>query len=445
MILKDVNPSRTGGNGIRRWTVLASLVAVILTGVIAGFFLTGNALEAPKPAEPRLATPAAAPPAPQPPRRMAYGIDITDCRVITKRIKARQNLSDILTDQGVGYGAIMDLARKAAGVFDVRSLHPNRPYSLIMPTALDAHTPSYFIYEINQEEYVVFSLETPRSVALGRKPVTNTLRAIGGTIDASLWQSMVEHGGDPALISELSDIFAWSVDLHHLRDGDTYRVIFEEKRIDNRYIGIGRILAAVIRQGPEDHFAFYFDDGNQSGYFDEDGGSLEKAFLKAPVRYSRISSRFSRKRFHPVLKTVKAHLGTDYAAPVGTAVMSTADGTVVAASYDRNNGNYVKIRHNGTYTTQYLHLSRIAKKIRCGASVKQGRVIGYVGESGMATGPHLCYRFWKNGRQVDPLTTPLPASQHLPPDEMPAFRETISTIMAQLTNPADALTLATKN
>ena len=440
MISEDVNSSRTGGNGIRRWTVLASLVTVILTGMISGIFLTGNALEAPKPV-----APVAAPPAPQPPRRLAYGIDITDCRVITKRIKARQNLSDILTDQGVGYGAIMDLARKAVGVFDVRSLHPNRPYSLIVPTALDARTPSYFIYEISQEEYVVFSLETPRRVTLGRKPVTNTLRAIGGTIDASLWQSVVEHGGDPALISELSDIFAWSVDLHHLRDGDTYRVIFEEKRIDNRYIGIGRILAAVIRQGSEDHFAFYFDGGNQSGYFDEDGGSLEKAFLKAPVRYCRISSRFSRKRFHPVLKTVRAHLGTDYAAPVGTPVMSTADGTVMTAGYDQNNGNYIKIRHNGTYTTQYLHLSRVAKGIRSGTSVKQGRVIGYVGKSGMATGPHLCYRFWKNGRQVDPLTTPLPATQHLPPDELPTFRKTISTIMAQLAGSAGALTLANKN
>lgn len=440
----EANRRRPFGGG-RRWAVAVVAILVAIAVSISGLFLTGNALET---TEAPLLAPAGAPAAPAPlpaPRRLTYGIDTTDCRVITKRIKARQNLSDILTDHGVGYGAVMDLARKAAGVFDVRSLRPNRPYSLIMPATTEKRTPSHFIYEINREEYVVFHLEAERRVTRGRKPVTTAMRTIGGTIDASLWQSMVDQGGDPALISELSDIFAWSVDLHHLRAGDTYQVIFEEKQIEDQYSGIGRILAAVIRQGTEEHFAFFHDGDDRSGYFDENGCSLEKAFLKAPVRYCRISSRFSRQRLHPVLKTVMPHLGTDYAAPVGTPVMSTADGTVATAGYDSNNGNFIKIRHNGTYSTQYLHLSRYAKGIKRGASVTQGQVIGFVGATGMATGPHLCYRFWKNGRQVDPLSNPMPPSRQLTPDQIASFKKSASQYIAILNNPTENLTLAQQN
>jgi murein DD-endopeptidase MepM/ murein hydrolase activator NlpD len=279
----------------------------------------------------------------------------------------------------------------------------------------------------------------------GQKPVTTTASVLEGTIASSLWQSMVDAGGKPALISALSDIFAWSVDLHYLRAGDSYKVLYEEEYIDGRFIGVGRILAAQIRQGDETHDAFYFEDNACSGYFDRVGNSLDRAFLKAPVRYSRISSRFSRHRLHPVLKTVKPHLGTDYAAPVGTPVMSTADGTVVAASYDPSNGKYVKIRHTGTYTTQYLHLSRFAEGIRSGKPVKQGDIIGAVGATGMATGPHLCYRFWKNGRQIDPLTAPMPSSRQLNAEQMKPFAASVTQYIAILNNPSENLTLARQN
>ncbi|MFH1982800.1 MAG: peptidoglycan DD-metalloendopeptidase family protein [Pseudomonadota bacterium] len=436
----EANRRRPFG-GRRRWSVAVAAILVAIAVSISGLFLTGDALET---TEATLLAPAAPVVAPAP-RRLAYGIDITDCQVMTDRIKPRQNLSDILATYGVGNSAVMDLVHKSSGVFKLRSLRPNRPYCLIIPAPAKGRTPSHLVYEINQEEYVVFSLEAPRSVTLGRKPVTTTVRTISGIVDASLWQSMAEQGGDSALMAALSGIYAWSVDFHYLRAGDTYRVVFEERYIDDKYIGIGRILAAVIHHGEESQLAFRYEDNDRFGYFDENGRSLEKAFLKAPVKYSHISSRYSRQRLHPVLGTVKAHLGTDYAAPVGTPVMSTGDGTVLVAGYDSNNGKYIKVRHNETYATQYLHLSRFATGIRKGASVSQGDVIGYVGATGMATGPHLCYRFWKNGCQLDPLTTPMPASRNLSPEQMATYRETISPVMAKLTIPTDALTLAHKN
>ena len=441
MIFKNRHTHRSGCTPKHRPWVAAGAAALVLTAMaISGVFPTGSAVETSEYSPAPAATPA--PGLPPTPRRLAYGIDITDCRVETRRVKRHQNLSDILGDRGVGYGAVMDLAHKAVDVFDVRRLHPNRPYCLVFPETPQDAGPSHLVYEITQEEYVVFSLEPPRSVVRGRKPVTTTVRALSGTVAESLWQSLTDQGADPALMAALSDIFAWSVDFHYLQPQDTYRVVFEERRIDDQDIGIGRVLAAVIRSGGEDYYAFYHEAGERAGYFDPDGRSLEKAFLKAPVRYGRISSRFSRQRLHPVLNTVKAHLGTDYAAPVGTPVLSTGDGTVVAAGYHRNNGKYIKIRHNDIYTTQYLHLSRFAKGIRQGAKVKQGDVIGAVGATGMATGPHLCYRFWKNGRQIDPLTTPLPASRHLSPEQMAPFHETVNRYAALLKG--DTLTLAQK-
>lgn len=419
--------------------IVLTAAMLLVAAAAAGVFLpedpspTATATVSPVP-------PTAPPPAP--PRRMAYGIDVTDCRLVTEQVRRHQNLGDILGEYGIGYGAVMDLAHKATDVFNVRRLRPNRPYCLVIPPAADNAPPSHFIYEISEEEYVVFGLCPPRSVTRGRKTVRTTPRTLAGTVETSLWQSMVEAGGDPGLIAALSEIYAWSVDFHYLKPGDTYRVVFEERWIDGRSIGMGNVLAAAVTHGGAEHVAYRFDGPERTGYFDENGRSLEKAFLKSPVTYNRISSRFSRQRFHPVLKRMKAHLGTDYAAPVGTPVMSTGDGTVMTAGYNRNNGNYVKIRHNGTYATQYLHLSRFANGIRKGAPVKQGDVIGYVGATGMATGPHLCYRFWKNGRQIDPLNHPMPPSSNLAPEHMAAFEKTVSQLRAMLDGDAGKMTLA---
>ena len=207
-------------------------------------------------------------------------------------------------------------------------------------------------------------------------------------------------------------MYAWTIDFFKIQNGDSYKVYYENNYANGKYIGIGRVIAAEFTHKNENFYAFYYKDKNNYGeHFDEEGKTLRKAFLKAPLNFYRISSRYSKNRKHPVTGQWKGHFGTDYAAPKGTPIMTTANGTIVAATYTRNNGNYVKVRHNSTYTTQYLHMSKIKKGIKKGVYVKQGDIIGYVGSTGLATGPHVCYRFWKNGKQVDPY------KQKLPPGE----------------------------
>jgi murein DD-endopeptidase MepM/ murein hydrolase activator NlpD len=391
-----------------------------------------------------LAPPAVAPPEVAPPRRMAYGLDISGYSMARGRVKKNENLSRILQPYGVGYAAILDVAYKARGVFDVRSLRPGRPYHLLRPGASPDVAPRYFIYEESDESFVVFDLAPPRSVTRGSKPVELKTRSIAGTVEGSLWQALKDLEADPALLYRLSDIYAWTVDFHHLQKQDRFQVVYQEKWIDGRKKGMGHVLAAAIHRRGETSYAFRFEGSGRPGYYDENGKSLEKTFLKAPLRYTRISSRYARNRLHPVLRIVKAHLGTDYAAPTGTPIMSTGDGTVTTAASNRANGRYIKIRHNREFSTQYLHLSRFASGIRSGVSVKQGQIIGYVGATGMVTGPHLCYRFWKHGKQVDPLAMDIPSSRDLPPAQREVFLGTLSERMALLNDADTPVTLATK-
>jgi len=207
--------------------------------------------------------------------------------------------------------------------------------------------------------------------------------------------------------------------------------------VNDKPAGMPRIVASEFMHRGRNFPAFAFDQGEGLDYFDETGASLRKAFLKAPVSFSRISSRFNKRRFHPVLKKVKAHLGTDYAAPRGTEIVAVGDGVVTKASYTKGNGKYVKIRHNGTYTTQYLHMSR--RNVKEGQAVRQGDVIGYVGSTGLATGPHVCFRFWKNGRQVDHLKEDFPPSTPIKEEAKGSFEEACRVLLAEMaTEEADS-------
>ena len=230
----------------------------------------------------------------------------------------------------------------------------------------------------------------------------------------------------------LSEVFAWQIDFFRIQRGDRFRVVYEERTVDGTTIGPGDIVAAYFVHRGRTYYAYRFDDGEGSEYFDENGQSLRRELLKAPLRFSRISSRFTNRRFHPVLKRYRPHHGTDYAAPTGTPVLSVGDGTVQFAAYKGYNGNYVKIRHNATYTTGYLHLSRIADGLRPGATVKQGDTIGYVGSTGLSTGPHLDYRFWKNGTAIDPYSVELPPARPVAPQHMTAFRNVVDGLYEQL-------------
>ena len=209
-------------------------------------------------------------------------------------------------------------------------------------------------------------------------------------------------------------------------------MIYEDKSIDGKSVGVGKVHAAYYKNLDNEYYAYYFENSKHNGYFDEKGRTMKKAFLKSPVKYSRISSKFNRRRFHPILRRVRAHLGTDYAAPYGTPIYAVADGVITKASRTRGNGNYVKIRHDETYQTQYLHMQKFAKGTRPGAHVKQGQVIGYVGSTGLATGPHVCFRFWKNGRQVNHLRLNLPPPDPMPEEDLPAFFELRDSMKIEL-------------
>lgn len=342
-----------------------------------------------------------------------YGLQEDLFKIYEGHIKKNEFLADILLGYGVPYPTISTLADVATNVHDVRKLRVGDPYAVFC-TKDSLETACYFVVETNPETYVVYQLNDTIAAYIGKKPVEIRVREVGGVIYSSLSQTIVDNGLSPTLAVKLSEIYAWTVDFYRIQHGDYFKVIFEEIYIEGNRTGIGNILAAEFMHRDRSFYSYRFMQDSISSYFDEEGESLRKAFLQAPLKFSRISSRYTKKRFHPVQKRWKAHLGTDYAAPAGTPILATGDGTVIESAHGQYNGNYVKIRHNSTYTTQYLHMSK--RKAKKGDYVKQGDVIGYVGSTGLATGPHVCYRFWKNGHQVDPYGEELPPSEPVKPE-----------------------------
>jgi murein DD-endopeptidase MepM/ murein hydrolase activator NlpD len=296
------------------------------------------------------------------------------------------------------------------------------------------HTPDYLVYEENLINYYILKLEgTPEAKKIQREVITKRKEA-KGTINSSLYDAFVENGMSIALAMEMSEIFAWTVDFYKVQKGDAFKVIYFEKYVEENPVGIAGIEAAYFNHYGKAYYAFRFEQEGRQHYFDENGQSVRKIFLKSPLKFSRISSRYNLKRFHPVLKRVKAHLGTDYAAPSGTPIMTVGDGTVIEAGYTAGNGNYVKIKHNSVYTTQYLHMSKFSKGMKRGKRVSQGEVIGYVGSTGLATGPHLCFRFWKNGKQVDPHREKPMQTTPVNKDLSGAFKAVVAQLKPELDN-----------
>lgn len=324
-------------------------------------------------------------------------------------IKKNQNLSEILLKFNISYALIAQLANKSKEVFDVRKFVVGKKYNVFYSNDTLQKAIS-FIYEIDAANYVVYNMLDSIRIYRERKEVDTEIMMASGEITSSLWQTMADNNINFNITVNLSEIYAWAIDFYRIQKGDYFKVLYEEKFVDGESVGIGKVIAAYFNHYNHDYYAVYFEQGEAADYFDENANSLRKAFLKAPLKYSRISSRYSMKRFHPVQKRYKAHLGTDYAAPRGTPIMSTGDGVIQKSGYSKGNGNYVKVRHNSVYSTQYLHMNKIKSGIRKGVRVRQGDVIGYVGSTGLATGPHVCYRFWKNGRQVDALKVSVPPS-----------------------------------
>ena len=362
---------------------------------------------------------------------MEYGINCDTLHVIKGVVQPNQNLSDILLQFHVPYSVINAVALVSENVFDVRKIKSGNPFCIISTTDSTKKV-RYFVYELNPVDYVVFELDYPVAVYIGKKEVQTRTKTVTGFIESSLWQTLTEQQLDPELAIKLSEIYAWDIDFHHLRKGDGFRVIFEERFVEGILVGLGRVKAAVFKHKDKNLYAFYFKQGDSGSYYDQNANSMQKAFLKSPIKFARITSGYSKRRFHPVLKKHKAHFGIDYAAKTGTPIMSTGDGVILKAGYDKNNGKYVKIKHNGIYTTQYLHMSKIARGIKQGVKVKQGDVIGYVGSTGLATGPHLCYRFWKNGKQVDPFKEDIPSVEPVQKEYISYFNQQMTKLKQQL-------------
>ena len=347
-------------------------------------------------------------------------------------IVSGESFGALLGKRGIGSAKIYEVAAAVEQDFNVRKIRAGVQVEFAKGDS--SNYPSYFIYPESKFEYWIIGVNDSVFAKKIEKERVIRRKEIKGTIEDALYLSVGRSGGTQALAMSLVEVYAWTIDFFRLQKGDAFSVLYEEEYVDDTtYVGLKRIVAANLTHVGNDFYAFPYD--NELGihdYYDEQGRSLRKTFLRAPLNFARISSRYSGRRFHPVQKRWKAHLGTDYAAPTGTPIMTTADGVVVAAKYTRANGNYVKVRHNSTYTTQYLHMSKIKKGIKNNVKVKQGEVIGYVGSTGLATGPHVCYRFWVNGRQMDPYKQKLPDAKPLAKDRMQAYKSYMSSLKKQI-------------
>jgi len=364
-----------------------------------------------------------------------FGIDQSNYQVSDYVVESNETFSDLLTPFQVDYQRIVTIAQEGRSTFDVRQLKANRPYRVYSDTAGVAQM---MVYAKDQTSYVVFDLGENPSIHLQERDVAIRTKEVTGVINSSLYVTLAEQDVDPAVAVTMADVFAWQIDFYRIQQGDSFRIIYEEQVVDNDVVGVGEILAARFVHSGEDYYGFYFDGGDLREHYDEKGNSLRKAFLMAPVDFSRISSGYSSRRFHPVQKRYKAHLGTDYAADRGTPIRATGSGVVTEAKYGQYNGNYVKIKHNSTYTTQYLHMSKIASGMRPGTQVRQGQVIGYVGATGLATGNHVCYRFWKNGVQVDHRREKFPSSGPVPVQYTNEFQTLRDSYLVQLSLPIES-------
>ena len=343
------------------------------------------------------------------PERLAFGFNLNDFTVVDDTIRRGDTFGAILEKQNLGDYLPFEVVEKVRDSFDVRMMRVGKPYTLLQSKDSTKKL-QVFIYQPDRLNFYVLDLRDSITVKKVVRPVTIKRRTIAGKLDGSLSQALADARVEASLASRISKIYQWSIDFFKLQKGDKFAITFTERFInDTIYDGVDSLEASFFEYKGKKIYAFPFAQNPGSGkmdYYDDEGKPLKNFFLKAPLKFSRISSRFSPRRFHPVQSVWKAHKGTDYAAPTGTPIMSTAAGVVEKAGYTAGNGNYVKVKHNGTYSTQYLHMSKIL--VRRGQRVTQGQVIGEVGSTGLATGPHVCYRFWKNGVQVDALKLQLP-------------------------------------
>ena len=358
----------------------------------------------------------AVPVAPPDPDIFAYGYKLNDLEVVQDTVQRGDTFADIFLENGFSYTDIYNINSKVKKTYNFRKIKPKRPYTFLFSKD-SLSSPVAFIYQPSMLDYVVVNLKDSVFAKKEKKEVALRTFEAQGVITSSLSETLEAQRLSPLLAYDLSDIYAWSIDFFRLEKGDRFKIIYTQKYVDDSiYVGLNRIHAAYFEHRNKPYYAIEFESDAERGiteFFDEKGKNLRRAFLQAPVQFSRISSRYNKRRRISYYGRTKPHYGTDFAAPVGTPIRATASGTVVAVGYTRGNGNYVTIRHNGTYKTQYLHMKK--RKVRKGQQVKQGDLIGTVGMTGYTSGPHVCYRFWKHGEQVDPFKQKLPEAKPIEP------------------------------
>ena len=372
-------------------------------------------------------------------KKIEFGFKYSDFNVIHDTIKKGDTFGTIIENQNIGTKKVYDIIEKVKDTFDVRTIRINKPYTLLR-SKNKTNNLQVFIYQPDALTYYVIDLRDTAVVVYKKtKPITIKTRTIGGLLKGSLSETLESAKVEGALASKISKIYAWSIDFFKLKKGDRFAITFTERYInDTVYDGVDSLKAAFFEYKGKIIYAFPYaqnPSSNKIEYYDEEGKTLKNFFLKTPIKFSRISSRFSTNRFHPVQQIWKAHKGTDYAAPYGTPITTTAAGIVEQTGFTAGNGNFVKVKHNGTYSTQYLHMSRIL--VRRGQHVNQGQVIGLVGSTGLATGPHVCYRFWKNGVQVDALKLKLPTGEPMSGRNKDRFVKVITPLKWELDSVAN--------
>lgn len=346
------------------------------------------------------------------------------------KVKSGQFFSNLLGSLGMTQKEAYDLTLACDSVFDVRTLRVDNAYRAYYGS--DASV-KYLVYDRDRASSIVFDCTPPYAAWVYEKPVSVESRYADVTINSSLWNDMRDAGVSPLLILSLSDIYAWTIDFFGLQKGDRFRVLYDEKICDGEVLAVDTVRYAVFSHGGEDlPMVMYNQRDSGNIWWNEKGESMRKAFLKAPLQYSRISSGFSYARKHPVTRKVQPHTGVDYAAPKGTPVMSIGDGTVTSVKYEGAGGNTVRIRHNSVYSTAYLHLSKYASGLKAGQRVRQGEVIGYVGSTGRSTGPHLDFRVWKNGTPINPLKMDSPPAEPIKEENRQAFEAAASKYKARI-------------
>jgi murein DD-endopeptidase MepM/ murein hydrolase activator NlpD len=364
-------------------------------------------------------------------RTVKYGLDLTDYLVTEAAIPSGAIFGSLMSGAGVPPNVLHEMVTLADTVFDLRKLRAGNRCTYVHNRD-SLNTLRWFVYHVNMIDYVLFDFQSPMSITTGKRPVDTVRHTYAGIITSSLWNAMVGDGKNPELILSLSDIFAWVIDFYGIQKEDKFKVIYDELLVDDQPVGVGIIHAAWFEHVGQGYYAFRYEQDSVMQYFDTSGVSLRREFLKAPLEFRRISSHFSHSRLHPILRRYRPHHGVDYAAASGTPVRSIGDGTVLEARYAGGAGHMVKIRHNSTYTTVSMHLRGYGPGIRPGSKVKQGQVIGYVGSTGLSTGPHLDFRVYKNGTPINPLKLESPPAKPVNPDQLPKYLHDIKPLVVAL-------------